>query len=82
MRAPASAVLILSLFLAASCGPKSVRVELLSEAKAPDGSYITWKEHLIDGEETAFFPEAGRDRIDKFLINLETVHKYERAQPS
>jgi len=46
--------------LAASWVPKPGLVELLSEAKAPDGSYITWKEHLLDSEDMGLVPIRAR----------------------
>ncbi|MDG2167540.1 MAG: VCBS repeat-containing protein [Opitutales bacterium] len=35
----------------------------LSEAQASDGQYISWKEHLIDGEEISGVPLSGSDGI-------------------
>ena len=42
-------LLLLAVVVIAACGPKTV-AETPTDARAADGSYISWKEHLIDDE--------------------------------
>ncbi len=68
-----STLTIIFLFLSSSVLAQNLISESLTKARASDGKYISWREHIIDDPERAGFALSGSDGLVMGDIDLDGI---------